>query len=47
VDDTLSIACAKGIIKPTLLQREGKKMIYTDAFLRGFPIAKGTKLINR
>jgi len=46
VDDTLSIACAKGIIKPTLLQREGKKMIYTDAFLRGFPISKGTKLVK-
>ncbi len=44
-DDKLSIACGKGVITPTLLQREGKKMIYTDAFLRGFPIAKGTNLI--
>ncbi len=44
-DDELSIACGKGVVTPTLLQREGKKMIYTDAFLRGFPIAKGTNLI--
>ncbi len=41
VDDKLSIQCAKGLLKPTLVQREGKKMIYTDAFLRGFPIEAG------
>ncbi len=44
IDDKLSIACAHGIIKPTLLQREGRKMIYTDAFLRGFNIPKGSNL---
>ena len=40
VDDKLTIACQKGFLYPKLLQREGKKMIYTDAFLRGFAIPK-------
>lgn len=44
LDDSLSIACGRGILKPTLLQREGRKMIYTAAFLRGFPIPKGSIL---
>lgn len=43
-DDKLTIACKTGFIYPKLLQREGKKMIYTDAFLRGFNIAKGAVL---
>jgi methionyl-tRNA formyltransferase len=46
IDDNLSIACGKGVITPTLLQREGRKMIYTDAFLRGYSIPKGTSLIS-
>ncbi|MFQ3306907.1 MAG: methionyl-tRNA formyltransferase [Candidatus Midichloriaceae bacterium] len=41
IDETLSIACKSGILKPVLLQRQGKKMLYTDAFLRGFPIKEG------
>ncbi|MBS0235872.1 MAG: methionyl-tRNA formyltransferase [Proteobacteria bacterium] len=44
LDEHLSIACHNGVLKPTLLQRAGKKMIYTDAFLRGFTIPKGVKL---
>jgi methionyl-tRNA formyltransferase len=44
IDQELHIACKDGIIKPILLQRQGKKMIYTDAFLRGFEIPKGAKL---
>ncbi|MDF3047055.1 MAG: fmt [Candidatus Midichloriaceae bacterium] len=44
LDDDLHIACASGVIRPTLLQREGRKMLYTDAFLRGFKIAKGNIL---
>lgn len=43
-DDSLTIACSLGFIKPLLLQREGKKQIYTDAFLRGYPIKKGSIL---
>lgn len=38
IDDKLTIACSSGFIQPTLLQREGRKMLYTDAFLRGFSI---------
>ena len=44
IDDNLNIACRKGILKPILLQRSGKKMMYTDAFLRGFNIPANTKL---
>jgi methionyl-tRNA formyltransferase len=44
IDNELTIACGEGVLKPTLLQRAGKKMIYTDAFLRGFPIKKGAIL---
>ncbi len=46
LDDNLSIACGSGVLHPTLLQREGRKMIYTDAFLRGFQIFKGISLIS-
>ncbi|MFI4984129.1 MAG: methionyl-tRNA formyltransferase [Rickettsiales bacterium] len=46
LDDKLSIACGIGVLKPTLLQREGKKMIYTDAFLRGFAIPKGASVFS-
>ncbi len=44
IDSNLTIACKKGVLKPLLLQREGRKMIYTDAFLRGYPITAGTLL---
>ncbi len=44
LDNNLMIACKTGVIQPTLLQREGRKMIYLDAFLRGFSIPKGAPL---
>ena len=44
INDKLNIACKDGVIKPTLLQRQGKKMIYIDAFLRGLNIPTGTVL---
>lgn len=44
VDDNFTIAASGGFIYPKLVQRQGKKMIYTDAFLRGFKISKGEKL---
>ena len=46
IDNKLSIACKDGILKPLLLQREGKKMIYNEAFLRGFSIQSGDRLTN-
>lgn len=42
--DSLVIQCGKGALIPQLVQREGKKMIYAKAFLRGFPIKEGTLL---
>ncbi len=44
IDNNFSIACGNGVLIPELLQRQGKKMLYRDAFLRGFPIANGKVL---
>ena len=44
VGGDLKIACKDGFLQPKLLQRPGRKMIYADAFLRGFPIPDGTVL---
>ncbi|MDJ1257186.1 MAG: methionyl-tRNA formyltransferase [Candidatus Midichloria sp.] len=44
MDNNLTIACGSEFIRPTLLQRPGRKMIYTEAFLRGFPIPKEVKV---
>jgi methionyl-tRNA formyltransferase len=46
VDDKLTIACADGFLIPKLMQREGRKMIYTDAFLRGYNIAQGSVIYS-
>ena len=42
VDSALTIACAKGAIRATRLQREGKGPMDAETFLRGFPVAAGT-----
>lgn len=44
MDDRLKIACKHGSITPSLLQRQGKAPMLTEALLRGFPIPKGTQL---
>jgi len=44
VDDNLSIACGVGVLQPLRLQRPGRAPLEVAAFLRGFPIAAGTKL---
>ncbi|AIF81955.1 methionyl-tRNA formyltransferase [endosymbiont of Acanthamoeba sp. UWC8] len=44
IDDHMTIACKEGVIKPTLVQREGRKMVYTEAFLRGFSVPMGSDL---
>ncbi len=36
VDNNFTIQCQTGRIRPILLQREGKKIIHIDEFLRGF-----------
>jgi len=44
LDDKLSIACKSGILHPEILQRQGKKPIAAEEFLRGFSIPAGTIL---
>ena len=45
LDDALTVACGAGsALRPTRLQRAGKAPMATDAFLRGRPIAAGTRL---
>lgn len=44
VDEQLGIACTTGILRPTLLQRPGKKRMAADELLRGFTLPKGTRL---
>jgi methionyl-tRNA formyltransferase len=45
LDDTLTIACANGsALRPIKVQRGGKAPMPVEAFLRGRPIAPGTRL---
>jgi methionyl-tRNA formyltransferase len=44
LDDILVIACGSGALQLLKLQREGKGAMDADTFLRGFPIARGTKV---
>ncbi len=44
VDDALTIACAEGAIRPTLIQRAGRAPMTPAELLRGFPIPHGTRL---
>jgi len=44
LDDTLTIACGSGSIRPTLLQRAGRGVMTSAELLRGFPIPAGTIL---
>ena len=43
--DQLTIACGKGAYKIEMLQREGKKAMTADEFLRGSPVQAGTRLV--
>jgi methionyl-tRNA formyltransferase len=44
IDDALTIACARGAIRPTLIQRAGRPVMETGALLRGKPVPAGTRL---
>lgn len=44
IDDHLTIACGSGALRLLRLQREGKGAMEADVFLRGFPIAVGTRV---
>ncbi|WP_374593223.1 methionyl-tRNA formyltransferase [Sphingosinicella sp.] len=44
LDDRLTIACGTGAIRPTLVQRPGKRAMDVAEVLRGFPVPAGTRL---
>ncbi|HEY7811013.1 MAG TPA: methionyl-tRNA formyltransferase [Allosphingosinicella sp.] len=44
LDDALTIACARGAIRPLLVQRAGRAPMAASELLRGFPIPAGTQL---
>ena len=44
LDDSLTIACGSGALRPTRLQRPGKSAMTASDLLRGFPLPRGTVL---
>ncbi len=44
IDDALTIACADGALRPTLVQRAGRGAMTPGELLRGFPIPAGSRL---
>jgi len=44
LDEQLTIACGKGALRPTRVQRAGKPVMDTEPLLRGNPIPAGTYL---
>ncbi|WP_077962559.1 methionyl-tRNA formyltransferase [Ensifer adhaerens] len=44
LDDNLTIACGEGAVRLTRLQRAGGKALGTADFLRGTPVAAGTRV---
>jgi methionyl-tRNA formyltransferase len=44
LDGMLTIACGKGAIRPTLVQRAGKGAMSVEELLRGFSIPRGAIL---
>ncbi|MEX0366556.1 MAG: methionyl-tRNA formyltransferase [Ruegeria sp.] len=44
LDDALTVACGEGSVELLRLQRAGKGAQDGDVFLRGWPVAKGTRL---
>jgi methionyl-tRNA formyltransferase len=44
LDEQLTIACGGGAIQVLLAQREGKAPMATEALLRGFPVAAGSRV---
>ncbi|RDL49095.1 Methionyl-tRNA formyltransferase [Ensifer sp. M14] len=44
LDDILTIACGEGAVRPTRLQRAGGKALGLADFLRGTPVAAGTRV---
>lgn len=45
LDDKLTVACGDGALSIAHVQRAGKGPLDAEAFLRGYPIARGTSLV--
>jgi methionyl-tRNA formyltransferase len=44
IDDRLTVACSEAAVRPLLVQLEGKAVLPLEDFLRGHPVAPGTRL---
>ena len=44
LNDALRVACGDGAVDLVRLQRAGKGAMDVEAFLQGFPVAKGARL---
>lgn len=44
LDDRLAVACGEGALRLLEVQRPGKRPMAAEAFLRGFPLARGDRL---
>ncbi|MEG6508487.1 methionyl-tRNA formyltransferase [Methyloligella sp. 2.7D] len=44
LDDTLTVACGEGALRLLQVQRAGKKAMQAEDFLRGMPLAAGSRL---
>jgi len=44
IDDRLAVACGEGALRPLTLQRAGRAPQKVDAFLRGYPLPRGSVL---
>jgi methionyl-tRNA formyltransferase len=44
LDGALTVACGQGAVRLLLLQRAGKRAMPADEFLRGWPVAPGTRI---
>ena len=44
IEARMTVACGDGALRPILLQRAGRSPMTLDDFLRGFPVALGTRL---
>jgi methionyl-tRNA formyltransferase len=44
LDHALTVACGEGAVRLVTLQRAGKRPMPAEEFLRGWPVAPGTRL---
>src|SRR6185295_18049108 len=44
LDDGLTVACGAGAVRLTLVQRAGRQPMTAEDFLRGTPVAPGTRV---